>query len=173
MLMQSESAKPLFGQWSGLAWRSYSTQASISGSDPERALEFLTGYLIEKALSVDNLFVFLVLFSYFAVPAVLQHRVLFWGIVGALLMRAGFIMAGAALIQQFSWIIYIFGAFLVFTGIKLLATRENEIHPDRNLAIRLFSSNCAMRPRLSRLKIYSQGSRPQICHPVTHGSCRN
>jgi tellurite resistance protein TerC len=104
----------------------------------ERALEFLTGYLIEKALSVDNLFVFLVLFSYFAVPASLQHRVLFWGIVGALFMRAGFIFAGSALIQSFHWVIYIFGAFLVFTGIKLVAARESEIHPERNLALRLF-----------------------------------
>ena len=105
---------------------------------PERALEFLTGYLIEKALSVDNLFVFLVLFSYFAVPAKLQHRVLFWGIVGALIMRAGFIAAGAALIQSFHWVIYIFGAFLVFTGFKLLSARESEIHPERNIVIRLF-----------------------------------
>jgi tellurite resistance protein TerC len=105
---------------------------------PDRALEFLTGYLIEKALSVDNLFVFLVLFSYFAVPAKLQHGVLFWGIVGALIMRAGFIVAGAALIQNFHWIIYIFGAFLVFTGIKLLAAKESEIHPERNLVIRMF-----------------------------------
>jgi tellurite resistance protein TerC len=104
----------------------------------ERALEFLTGYLIEKALSVDNLFVFLVLFSYFAVPASLQHRVLFWGIVGALIMRAGFILAGSALIQIFHWVIYIFGAFLVFTGIKLLAARESEVHPERNPVLRLF-----------------------------------
>ena len=104
---------------------------------PERALEFLTGYLIEKALSVDNLFVFLVLFSYFAVPAPLQHRVLFWGIVGALVMRAGFIMAGAALIQTFHWVIYFFGAFLVFTGIKLLTSRVGEINPERNLVIRV------------------------------------
>lgn len=105
---------------------------------PERALEFFTGYLIEKALSVDNLFVFLVLFSYFAVPAQLQHRVLFWGIVGVLVMRAGFIIAGAALIQEFHWVIYIFGAFLVFTGIKLLAASEGEIHPERNLVLRAF-----------------------------------
>jgi tellurite resistance protein TerC len=106
---------------------------------PERALEFLTGYLIEKALSVDNLFVFLVLFSYFAVPAQLQHRVLFWGIVGALVMRAGFIFAGAALIQHFHWVIYIFGAFLVFTGIKLLTAREGStIHPERNIILRIF-----------------------------------
>lgn len=108
------------------------------GFGPERALEFLTGYLIEKALSVDNLFVFLVLFSYFAVPAPLQHRVLFWGILGALVMRAVFIWAGAALIQEFHWVIYVFGAFLVFTGIKLLAHREGEIHPERNPMLRLF-----------------------------------
>jgi tellurite resistance protein TerC len=105
---------------------------------PDRALEFLTGYLIEKALSVDNLFVFLVLFSYFAVPAQLQHRVLIWGILGALVMRAGFILAGAALIQTFHWVLYLFGAFLVFTGIKLLAHREDDIHPERNPVLKLF-----------------------------------
>lgn len=105
---------------------------------PERGFEFLTGYLIEKALSVDNLFVFLVLFSYFAVPPSLQHRVLFWGILGALVMRALFIFAGAALIQKFHWVIYIFGVFLVFTGIKLLVHRQGEIHPERNPALRLF-----------------------------------
>jgi tellurite resistance protein TerC len=104
----------------------------------ERALEFLTGYLIEKALSVDNLFVFLVVFSYFAVPVALQHRVLFWGILGALLMRAAFILAGAALIQEFHWVIYVFGAFLVFTGIRILVHREGEIHPERNPVLRLF-----------------------------------
>jgi tellurite resistance protein TerC len=82
--------------------------------------------------------VFLVLFSYFAVPAPLQHRVLFWGIVGALIMRAGFIFAGSALIQKFHWMIYVFGAFLVFTGIKLLTARESQIHPERNLVLRLF-----------------------------------
>jgi tellurite resistance protein TerC len=98
----------------------------------ERALEFLTGYLIEKALSVDNIFVFLVLFSYFAVPPALQHRVLFWGIVGALVMRAAFILLGAALLQSFHWVIYIFGGFLVFTGVKLLLQRGSELHPERN-----------------------------------------
>jgi len=105
---------------------------------PERALEFLTGYLIEKALSVDNIFVFLVIFSYFAVPAALQHRVLFWGILGALVMRAIFIFLGAALLQQFHWVIYIFGAFLLFTGVKLLLQRGTEMHPERNPLFRLF-----------------------------------
>ncbi len=106
---------------------------------PERGLEFLTGYLIEKALAVDNIFVFVVLFSFFAVPAMLQHRVLFWGILGALVMRALFIVLGAALLQQFHWVMYIFGAFLILTGIKLLAQQDAEIHPERNPLFRLFT----------------------------------
>jgi tellurite resistance protein TerC len=101
-------------------------------------LEFLTGYLLEKALSVDNLFVFIVLFSFFAVPAKLQHRVLFWGILGALVMRALFIVAGAALIHRFHWIIYVFRAFLLFTGVKLLLHRGGEIHPERNPVMKVF-----------------------------------
>jgi tellurite resistance protein TerC len=104
----------------------------------ERALEFLTGYLIEEALSVDNMFVFLVLFRYFAVPPVLQHRVLFWGILGALMMRGGFILAGAALIHRFHFVIYLFGAFLLLTGIRLATGQEAEVHPERNPVYRLF-----------------------------------
>jgi tellurite resistance protein TerC len=105
---------------------------------PERAREFLTGYVIEKALSVDNIFVFLVIFSHFAVPAVFQHRVLFWGVLGALLMRAFFILLGAALLQKFHWVIFIFGVFLVVTGVKLLVQRSSEVHPERNPLFRLF-----------------------------------
>ncbi|HYG64263.1 MAG TPA: TerC family protein [Thermoanaerobaculia bacterium] len=99
---------------------------------PDPALQFLTGYLIEKSLSVDNIFVIALLFSYFAVPAAYQHRVLFWGILGALVMRAAFILAGTALITQFHWIIYVFGAFLIFTGIKMALHRDIEIHPEKN-----------------------------------------
>jgi len=102
-------------------------------------LEFLTGYLIEKALSVDNIFVFLIIFSYFRVPGALQHRVLFWGILGALVTRAIFILLGAALLHRFHWVVYIFGAFLVFTGIKLLVQGESEVHPERNPVLRLFA----------------------------------
>jgi tellurite resistance protein TerC len=102
------------------------------------ALEFLTGYLMEKALSMDNLFVFLVLFAYFGVPKQFQHRVLFYGILGALIMRALFIVAGVALIHKFAWVMYIFGAFLVFTGIKLLLNRGGEVHPEKNFALRIF-----------------------------------
>jgi tellurite resistance protein TerC len=102
------------------------------------ALEFFTGYLIEKALSVDNIFVFVVIFTYFAVPQELHHRVLFWGILGALVLRGVFILAGAALIQKFHWIIYVFGAFLIFTGIKLFLDRGSEVHPEQNPVYRLF-----------------------------------
>lgn len=105
---------------------------------PERGLEFLAGFLIEKALAVDNIFVFVVLFSYFAVPATLQHKVLFWGIIGALIMRAIFIVLGGVLLQQFHWIMYVFGAFLILTGIKLLFQKDSEIHPERNPLFLLF-----------------------------------
>lgn len=103
-----------------------------------KALEFLTGYLIEKSLSVDNLFVFIMIFSFFNVQPKYQHKVLFWGILGALIMRAIFIFAGVALIHKFHWIIYIFGAFLIFTGIKMLFHKEEEIAPDKNPLVRLF-----------------------------------
>lgn len=99
---------------------------------PEVGLQWFTGYLIEKSLSVDNLFVFLVIFSYFAVPAKYQHKVLFWGILGALVMRGLFITIGAALLNTFDWIIYIFGAFLVFTGFRMMRGGDEEIHPERN-----------------------------------------
>ena len=104
-----------------------------------RGLEFLTGYLIEKALAVDNIFVFAVIFSYFAVPLSYQHRVLFWGILGALLLRAVFIVLGAVLLQKFHWVMYVFGGFLIITGFKLLAQKDNQIHPERNPLLRAFS----------------------------------
>lgn len=110
----------------------------------QHALEFLTGYLIEKALSVDNLFVFLVVFSYFAVPKKNQHRVLFWGILGALIMRAVFIFLGAVLMQRFHWIMYLFGAFLIFTGFKLLLQKGEEVHPENNPIIKLFKKMIPM-----------------------------
>ena len=97
-----------------------------------RGLEFLTGYLIELSLSVDNLFVFLLIFSYFKVPAKYQHRVLFWGVMGALIMRLTMIFIGAVLIQRFHWIIYIFGAFLVYTGIKMFKQEELDLQPEDN-----------------------------------------
>jgi tellurite resistance protein TerC len=102
------------------------------------AVEFVTGYVIELSLSVDNLFVFLLIFRYFQVPTVHQHKVLFWGILGALVMRAIFILAGVGLIRQFHWIIYVFGALLVYSGIKLFRQENAEIHPEKNPLLRLF-----------------------------------
>jgi len=125
------------GVWIGMALLFNLGVYLLFGS--RTGLEFLTGYLIEKALSVDNIFVFLVIFAYFRVPAALQHRVLFWGIIGALVTRAIFILLGAALLHRFHWVVYIFGAFLVFTGVKLLLQGEGEVHPERNPVLRLFS----------------------------------
>ena len=102
------------------------------------SLEFVTGYVIELSLSVDNLFVFLLIFRYFQVPPGHQHKVLFWGILGALIMRAVFIAAGVGLIGRFHWIVYVFGAFLVYSGIKLFRQGEAEIHPEKNPVLRLF-----------------------------------
>jgi tellurite resistance protein TerC len=126
--------------WSGI-WIALSLLFALGlyvwyGSQP--ALEFLTGYLIEKSLSVDNIFVFVLLFSYFRVPARYQHKVLFWGILGALVMRAIFIMAGIALLQRLHWIIYVFGALLIVTGIKMVTEKDKEIHPDKNPVLKLF-----------------------------------
>ena len=105
---------------------------------PDKALEFLAGYLIEYSLSADNIFVFLLIFSYFRVPVHYQHKVLFWGILGALIMRAIFIVAGITLLQQFQWVIYVFGVFLILTGLKMLLQKDQEIRPERNPVLRLF-----------------------------------
>ncbi len=106
---------------------------------PKAGLEFFTGYLVELCLSVDNVFVFILLFAYFKVDPRHQHRVLFWGIVGAALMRGAFIFAGVSLLQRFDWIVCLFGAFLVFTGIKMFgAGDDKEVHPEKNPVVRLF-----------------------------------
>ncbi|MFT3752493.1 MAG: TerC family protein [Paludibacter sp.] len=106
----------------------------------QKALEFLTGYLIEESLSVDNLFVFIMIFSFFGIEAKYQHRILFWGIIGAIVMRAIFIFAGVAIIEKFAWVMYIFGAFLVYTGIHMLFEKDDkeDFDPNKNIAVRLF-----------------------------------
>jgi tellurite resistance protein TerC len=118
---------------SGIAWG----WLPVGVSGKAKALEFVTGYLIELALSVDNIFVFVLLFSYFKVPPKYQHRVLFWGVLGALVMRGAMIGAGALLIERFHWIIYVFGAFLVFTGIRMATQDELDIEPESNPALKL------------------------------------
>lgn len=117
-------------------WDVISPTSSYTNS--EAALAFLAGYLIEKSLSVDNIFVFVVLFSFFAVPAAYQHRVLFWGIIGALIMRGSLIAVGAALLHEFHWIIYVFGAFLIYTGFRMASHKDTELIPDQNILIKIF-----------------------------------
>jgi tellurite resistance protein TerC len=103
----------------------------------QKALEFFTGYLVEKALSADNIFVFAVLFNYFAVPPEYRHRVLFWGVLGAIVFRLTFILAGTALLKKFHWVVYIFGIIVIVSGIKLLMRKDEEIDPERNPVLRL------------------------------------
>jgi tellurite resistance protein TerC len=122
---------------------------------PQKALEFLTGYLIEKTLSVDNVFVFVVLFSSFAVPRAFQHRVLFWGVLGALVMRAIFIGAGAALLQHFHWIIYLFGALLVITAVKLWRQKGEVTDPTHNVLYRLFARRIPSVPEYDGEKFFT------------------
>jgi tellurite resistance protein TerC len=103
----------------------------------DKSFTFLTGYIVEQSLSMDNLFVFLLIFSSFAVPSDYQHRVLFWGIIGAIIMRAVFIASGLVIMEKLEWVIYIFGAFLVYTGIKIAAKKDGEVNPKKNLIFRL------------------------------------
>jgi len=117
----------------------------------EPAIQFLTGYLIEESLSVDNLFVFMLIFNYFSVPEIYQRKVLFWGIIGALVFRAIFILLGVTLIQHFSWTIYILGAFLVITGVKMAISQDSEINPEKNPIITLVNKFM----RVS--KVYDEG----------------
>ena len=130
----------------------------------QKALEFFTGYLIEKSLSVDNVFVFALLFSYFAVPPLYQHKVLFWGILGALVMRAIMIVLGAALIAKFAWIIYVFGAFLILTGIKMVVKREEEIHPERNPVVRWFKRLMPVTSDYRGDKFFVRENGVRACH---------
>jgi tellurite resistance protein TerC len=128
---------------------------------PQRGLEYLTGYLIEKALAVDNVFVIYALFAYFAVPAAYQHRVLFWGILGALVMRGLFIALGGALLARFHWVMYLFGAVLLVTGIKLLLIPDDGIHPERNPVYRAFKRMIPSVPdfRGARFTVVENGRR--------------
>jgi len=133
---------------------------------PEKGLEFLTGYVIEKALSVDNIFIFVVLFGTFAVPKVLQHRVLFWGVIGALLLRGIMIGLGTALIERFHWILYIFGAVLVITGIKMIAGRNEEPHPEKNPVYRFISRLVPSTPEYDGQKFFTRRSGRMLATPL-------
>lgn len=130
------------------------------------ALEWSTGYLVELCLSVDNVFVFILIFSYFKVPAHYQHRVLFWGIVGAALMRFVFILAGVGLLERFHWLIYVFGAFLVLTGIKMALPKKEEFDPERNVAVRLFRRFYPVTSHYDQGRFFTQANGRRAATPL-------
>jgi len=132
----------------------------------ELALEFLTGYLIEESLSMDNLFVFLLIFRYFHVDRLHQHAVLFWGILGALVMRAAFIIGGVTLINRVHWVVYLFGAFLVYTGIRLFQQQETEIHPENNPVLKLFRKFVPIAPQYEGRKFFVKRGAQWIATPL-------
>ncbi|MDB6076798.1 MAG: Integral rane protein TerC [Akkermansiaceae bacterium] len=113
---------------------------------PQKGQEFFAGYILEKSLSVDNVFVFAVIFSFFKVPRELQHKVLFWGIFGALALRAGMIAGGAALLTHFAWVMYLFAALLIYTGIKMFFHDENSVDPSKSIAVKLLKKTMPMTP---------------------------
>ena len=132
----------------------------------QQALEFFTGYLVEKALSVDNIFVFIMIFTYFQVPSKYQHKVLFWGIIGALIMRVIFIFAGAALIQKFHFTIYVFGALLIYTGYKMFFHNNTKIEPDKNPVIRFFKRFMPVTPGLQGDKFFVKIDGKRVATPL-------
>jgi len=133
---------------------------------PQLGIEFLTGYLIEKSLSVDNIFVFLVIFSGLGIPLQSQHRVLFWGILSALVLRALMIFAGAALLARFHWLIYVFGAFLIFTGVKLYLNRGREEHPEQSSLMRLARRWIPSTPKLHGERFWVRENGRRLATPL-------
>src|SRR5215204_2085734 len=143
---------------------------AVPGFDPSAAawrvsLEFLTGYVVEKSLSVDNIFVFVMVFSYFAIPAKYQHRILFYGILGALIFRAIFVALGAAL-MQYHWVVLIFGVFLIFTGLKIFFTKEKGVDPEKNLLIRLMRRVIPVTHNLQGSKFFTNIDGRQYATPL-------
>ncbi len=150
--------------WMSLFWVSLAIAFNVLvffWRGPTQAMEFLTGYLVEESLSVDNLFVFLMLFSYFKVPSEYQHKVLFWGILGAIVMRLSFILIGIALLERFHFLLYALGALLVVSGIKMAFKGEEEIHPEKNLVLRFARKVFPLTPNYEgdRFSVVKQGRR--------------
>ena len=136
------------------------------GWGAQAAGEYLTGYLIEESLSIDNVFVWAVILSYFAVPAMYQFRVLFWGIFGALILRATFIFAGVALLERFEWILYVFGAFLIFTAVRIARHQEAEVHPEHNPVLRLVRKVIPMTTEYDGQKFFTRKSGKRLATPL-------
>ncbi|MBS1491973.1 MAG: TerC family protein [Bacteroidetes bacterium] len=147
-----------------MLWMGWIYQGAYDHTDV--TMKFLTGYLIEKSLSVDNVFVFVLLFGYFKVPSEYQHKVLFWGILGALIMRVVFIFAGVALINKFEWIVYVFGAFLIFTGIKIAVQKDKEMHPEDNPVLKLTKKFFRMTPGFVGDKFFVKKDKVKYATPL-------
>jgi tellurite resistance protein TerC len=143
---------------------------AIYNDGSSAVVKYITGFLVEKSLAVDNIFVIAMIFSFFAVPAMYQHRVLFWGILGALLMRGLMIGVGTALIVKFSWIIYIFGGFLILTGIKMLALKEGDTEMSENVAVRLARRLLPITERYHGQKFFVRAGTPESMAPATPGA---
>jgi len=152
------------GVWIGLALLFNAFVAWRFGTQP--GIEFLTGYLIEKSLSVDNIFIFLVIFSGLGIPLQSQHRVLFWGILTALVLRAAMIFAGAAMLARFHWLIYVFGAFLIFTGVKLFLNRGKEEHPEESRIMRLVRRWIPSTPKLHGERFWVRENGRRLATPL-------
>lgn len=150
--------------WIGLALIFNVGVLIFKGTEP--ALQFFTGYLLEESLSVDNLFVFIQLFAYFRVPSQYQHKVLFWGIIGVVLLRATFIIGGVALLHNFHWVMYVFGGLLILTGARLAKEDEKEIHPERNPVIRLFKKFVPTVPSYDGGKFFIRKERKTYATPL-------
>jgi tellurite resistance protein TerC len=138
----------------------------IIGLGSKAGGEYFSGYLIEYSLSIDNVFVWALIFTFFAVPSLYQHRVLFWGIFGALVLRAAFIFAGVALITKFEWILYIFGAFLIYTAIKLLRGQDDDIDPENNIAFRAVKRIVPSTPELDGAKLFTIANGRRLATPL-------
>lgn len=154
------------GVWASLALGFCALLVPWRGS--EHAQQFLAGYLIELCLSVDNVFVFILVFAYFRVPPEWQHRVLFWGIIGAVAMRAIFILVGVSVLARFHWILYIFGAFLIYTGVKMALAKEggDDVHPDKNVAVRLFRRFFPVSPAMDGGRFFTRIDGRRMATPL-------
>ena len=171
-LMKLKLKKPWFGPEYGLHWHYFNIGIYFFYTPPpglkpiDSAMQFFTGYIIEKSLSVDNIFVFVLIFSYFKVRPEYQHKVLFWGILGALVMRAIFIFTGVALINKFAFVIYIFGAFLILTGIKLALEKDKKINPGKNPLLKLFKKFIKVSTEFDNGKFFTKENGKRIATPL-------
>jgi len=154
-----------FGAWVGLALIFNTGIFLFHERGTEAGLEFFTGFFVEKSLSIDNVFVFILIFNYFQVPPTYQHKVLFLGIIGAIILRAGFILGGLALMERFHWTTYVFGGFLLMTGVLMMLRKEKRYDPDRNWAIRAFKRRFPVTDRYDGNRFFTRQNGRRVATP--------